>query len=317
MMKYFATFPAGVYPIISRHLKGFSVDELRIVDSDDSSVTFNSTLPVSRLTAIRYFTNIFLVVDDQSNLPEAVLNGRYFRLLGINKGKPQAIDVKLRAELLQRIETTYKLKDDTHKSKNDFCWIERDNGKQFLALRLVRPSFKNHSQNAGELSPQIANVLCLAASVNAKSKLLDMFAGYGAIPYEAVRGFGCKDATAVDIEVMPKRHEMPAIKWHKADATKLDFIDEGSIDKIVTDPAWGVYDAKSYDLPTLYRSFLKEVGRVLKPAGVAVILSGYEKAKEYLEDCMELELISEWNILVSGKKATIYKLRKNQPREHD
>jgi len=312
MMKYFATFPAGVYPIISKHLKGFSVDELRIVESDDSSVTFNSALSVNRLTSIRYFTNIFLVADDQSDLPEAVFNGRYFRLLGINKGKPQAIDAKLRAELLKRIEVTYKLRDDTHKSKNDFCWIERDNGKKFLALRLMQSSFKNHSQSAGELSPQVANVLCLAAGVNSKSKVLDMFAGYGAIPYEAVRGFGCKEVTAVDIDVMPKRHEMPVIKWHKADATKLDFIEEGSIDKIVADPAWGVYDAKSYDLPTLYSGFLKEVERVLKPAGVAVILSGYEKAKEYLKDCNELELISELNILVSGKKAVIYKLRRNQ-----
>ena len=310
MMKYFATFPAGSYPIIAKHLKSFRIDELRLIGNDDSSVTFEASLPVNRLTGIRYFTNIFLVAQDA--LPSDALNGRFFRLIGINKGKPQAIDEKLRSELLSKIETTYKLNNDTHKSKNDFCWIEREGGKQFLCLRLTQPLFKNHVTSAGELSPQLANILCLAAGITSKTRMLDMFAGYGAIPYEAVRGFNCKEVIAVDIEVMPNRREASAITWHKADACKLDFIEENSIDKIVTDPAWGAYDQKSYNLPSLYEGFIKEAARVLKPAGVAIILSGYDEAERYLKECKELELISMWNVLVSGKKAMIYKLRKNQ-----
>jgi tRNA G10 N-methylase Trm11 len=82
------------------------------------------------------------------------------------------------------------------------------------------------------------------------------------------------------------------------------------VDRVVTDPPWGKYDAQLADIAMLYDGTLREVARILKRDGVAVIVSAYEAMPEHIEKVTTLRNISQWNILVSGKKATIYKLQK-------
>jgi len=85
---------------------------------------------------------------------------------------------------------------------------------------------------------------------------------------------------------------------------------DGSIDRIVTDPPWGNYNGMpSGDLKALYQDFLRETQRVLKPGGVAVTLSG-NTGLDGLIRGSELKLLKNIPILVSGKKATIFKLQK-------
>jgi tRNA G10 N-methylase Trm11 len=149
------------------------------------------------------------------------------------------------------------------------------------------------------------------AGLKTKYTLLDPFAGYGSIPLEAVRGFGSKQTIAVDSQKLANRHEHPLIKWYQRDATKLDFIADTSIDRIITDPPWGSFDTAT-DVAALYANFTKEMIRVLKPDGVAVILSGFTEAAECFDQANSLRLIGSWKVLVSGKKATIFKLQKQR-----
>lgn len=307
--QYFATLPAGCYNIIVKSLKGFKLEEFKIIEHDESSVTFQSSFSHERLIELRFLTNIYLVVQDLMQIKKSYLKGNYFRLTSLKDGKPKAIDDSERTKIEVDISSKLGLMLNTHLSLNDFYLIERAKVAKFLGLRLSRAKFKREKIPAGALRPELAHILCLAGGVKAKDTVLDMFAGYGSIPLEAVRGFGCRQVIAVDNQALPKRHELTLIKWHKSDARKLDFIDDDSIARIITDPPWGVYDNKTeQDMTLLYADFTKEMRRVLKPGGVAVVLTGWQQSEYILKE--RLNLIAKWPILVSGNKATIFKMQK-------
>jgi tRNA (guanine6-N2)-methyltransferase len=94
-------------------------------------------------------------------------------------------------------------------------------------------------------------------------------------------------------------------------AVDLPLIADGSINKVITDPPWGMYgDLKEPDLRYLYKQSLNEMARVLKPGGIAVILSGNSELNEIANEARSLEIVKTYSILVSGKKATILKMRR-------
>lgn len=68
MITYFATFPAGTFEIIVKQLKTFKLDKLKIIEHDDSSVIFKASLPIERLIELRYFTNVYLVVENKQSV---------------------------------------------------------------------------------------------------------------------------------------------------------------------------------------------------------------------------------------------------------
>lgn len=307
--RYFATFPAGTFDLISKQLKGFKLDELKIVEHDDSSVIFQSYLPTERLVELRYFTNVYQVIDKLVEVPKPALKGRHYRLMLLKNGSPQPMNQNERTKLEAEIKQGLGLEPNAHLSKNDFYLIERTSGKKLFTLRLPRAKFKREKLPAGELRPELAHILCLAVGIKAKHTVLDMFAGYGSIPYEAVRGFGCKQVVAVDKQKLPNRHEHPSIKWHEADARNLDFLADDSIDRIVTDPPWGFYD-KVDDLSVIYSQVLKEVRRIMKPDGVVVLLTGNTELEGVVQKSEGLRVLKTSPILVSGKKAKILKLQK-------
>jgi hypothetical protein len=308
MFQFFATFPAGTYPIILKQLKTFSIDQLRIITHDESSVTFDTTLSLGRLIELRYFTNIYAVVE-RDNFLRRLLRGGYFRLAYIRQGTPHPLPVQDRARWEKVIRDWFHLNLDTHKALNDFYLIERENSAPLLTLRLSRSKFKREELPPGALRPELAHILCLVAGIKAKYTVLDLFAGYGSIPYEAVRGFGCHKVIAVDSQDLPGRYEHPSITWHTADARALSFIADDSIDRVVTDPPWGIYDT-SADLPSLYEGAIRAIVRALKPGGIVVLLSGFTDTAKLLAQSRELTLLGTWNILVAGQKAQIYKLQK-------
>ncbi len=309
MSLYFATLPAGTYDIIAKQLKSFKLDELKIVEHDDSSVTFQSSLTMERLVELRYFTNVYLVADKNLEIPKSVFNGKYYRLMLLKNGSPQPINQSERTNLETKIRQELGLEPNTHLSKNDFYLIERASGKKLFTLRLPRAKFKREKLSSGELRPELANILCLVAGIKAKHRVLDVFAGYGSISYEAVRGFGCKQVIAIDQQKLAGRHEHSLIEWHIADARSLAFIPDCSVDRVVTDPPWGVYDESS-DLDDIYTQAFKELYRVTKPEAIVVILSGSEVLTDIAENSEDFRLIKSFPVLVSGKKAKILKLQK-------
>jgi predicted RNA methylase len=308
--RYIATFPAGCYEVVNRQLKQFRVDEIKIIDHDLSSVTFDSDFRKERVIEFRFFTNVFLVLDT-SNLSayQSQIHNQGYRLIALTKGEPTQIEQNKRTRLMQLIETELKLKPNV-KNPVDFVLIKRGGEDEVLTLRLPRVKHKREELPNGALRPELAHILLLVAGVKAKDILLDAFAGYGSIPVEATKGFGVKKVIAIEKEAALVRSMIgKGFEVVQDDASELQTIPDASVDKIVTDPPWGIYENRD-DLTELYGQFLNAMSRVLKPKGIAVILSGSETLDEIINKNDNFGRLKVLNVLVSGKKANIIKLQK-------
>lgn len=318
MRRFFATFPAGAYDIVARDLKRFKMSELVMREHDDSSLVFDTTLTDERIIEMRYFTNAYRVLDRASDLDSSSLTGRFYQLTFLRNGQPESLPDHERESIEREIGSTFHLIKDAHKSRNNFVLIERANGSRFLTLRLSRAKFKRDDLEPGELRPELAHVLCVAARLSASHTVVDPFAGHGAIALEAVRGFGCRSVHASDIELDPARRRHDSIDWHAADARALAYLHDAAVDRIITDPPWG-HHALDPAIAELYTGFAAEALRVLRPDGLLVVLTGLTDAADAFATAREsnpdarttlFEPLGSWNVLVSGRSASILKYRK-------
>lgn len=308
--QYIATFPAGCFEIIESQLKKLSIGSLKILSNDESSVSFTSKLAIEKLIEFRFFTNIFLVLD-VSNL---YLSKRFikmpgYRLMAIDQGKPTKVDPSKKKRLSRTIEDSLGLKLNLKKSV-DIVLLKRSGSSETATLRLPRNKFKREPVPAGALRPELAHILLLLSGVRAKDTLLDPFAGHGSIAREAARGFGLKDVITVEKdEYLASTLRDLDIEVVQGDASTLNGISNESVDRIVTDPPWGVYESPE-DLADLYQQALNSFIRVLRPMGIAVVLSGSNLLNKAIKDSKKFKKIKEVKVLVSGKKAKIFKLQK-------
>lgn len=301
-MKYLASIVAGSMPIIQKDIRSRPKDEIDVSWSDDSMMMFTSSLPPSKLLGIGYLSNLYQVASKQIITS---LNGTY--LLGyLKNGSPSKLDSRTTRATRQQIESQSGLRYETHRAKHSFYLIEREDLGQTLAIKL---SPSNKTQD-GQLSPALAHIMCMYAGLKHNHQVLDPFAGHGSIPYQAAVAFGCDNVIANDLQIPLESLTHIRIKWLENPVTDLsNTLDQESIDKIITDPPWGHYkDIDGNALADLYTDLVALSLDVLKPGGVLVILSSWDGMADL--ELGGIETISTRNILVSGKKASLYKLRK-------
>jgi 16S rRNA G966 N2-methylase RsmD len=311
--KFIATFPAGCYEIVARKLKEFSLNELEILTHDDSSVTFWTSFTPEKLIEIRFFTNVYMILNpDKLTDCKPLLKGRGFSLTESISGQPSMMDTSERNGLIRIVTKQLGLKPYFPEQSNHFILMRRGSADKTLTFKLSRAKHKREELPAGALRPELANILLLVSGVKAKNNLLDPFGGHGSILLEAMRGFGVKASLAIEKDSNLVTYlESRGVDVIEGNAKDLSGYDPESIDKVVTDPPWGIYkDANELELANLYSKFLSEVHRVLKPEGVLVILSGSSILDDIISDLQDFKLLKSYKILVSGKKATIFKLQK-------
>lgn len=330
MNTYAATFVAGTSEIISKRLKQFSIEQLKITYSDDSFMAFKSNMPESKIANLRFFNNIFVVLAQnennssleqflESSLAKAVsspsLPGKRFSLSVMHEGKLQNVNPTLRQKLIQTITGRYGATESAHRPDVELWFFMRSSGFGVFGWKLPHIQFKAESKSVGALRSELAHILGLVAGLDNHDSVLDPFAGSGALLEEALVGFHVKQVIAVekDKKLLARLMKKPKLEVIEGDATDLSFIKSDSIDKTITDPPWGSFTKMdNFKIKDLYTSSMHEVARVLKPGGVAVILSSANDIISYSRSQVDnLNLVKEYPILVSGHKATIYKLRKN------
>jgi len=186
-----------------------------------------------------------------------------------------------------------------------------------VGFRLTkRPNYEKILEK-GELYPELAHILCLISEPNASDVFLDPFSGHGSIPIARALGFPFKIVYASDNDKgLVKKLKTKKIRGNFVvghwDATRLTNFENRSIDKIVTDPPWGLHSGTELNLERFYEDMLKEFIRILKKDGLLVLLTAQKELVELLLNKItnELILIKRYDTLVSGKKAGAYKLRK-------
>ena len=202
------------------------------------------------------------------------------------------------------------------------------NIRLICALRLTQLSEDKKFHRAGELPPEVAELLILESNPTPKDIVLDPFCGYGGILKERVHFNAYRKAIGVDsheraIEGIHKELNRLINTRKNIQLISGDFFDQGeniipkaSVTKIITDPPWTNFRGKSVikdhafeNNQIDYQEMLAKFEFVLMKGGKAIILIVGDK-EEFENNLFNfqktLKLDRASHILVSGKKAGIY-----------
>lgn len=310
-MKYFASFISGTHSIIGDRLAKFSNADLKVEELQDGLVVFESTLKPEQLSELRFLNNVYqLLATDMhvSELPVPELPHGGTFIVRVRDGSQPTTPPD---ELTERISKT-GLTPSAHNPDHDFLlWLRKD-GHTLWGLALPRAGFKMRHLEAGELRPELAHILGLVAGLDSKDVVLDPFAGYGAIVRECLQGFHCQEVIAIEHNgrLIPHLKSIPRLVALHGDAGSLAHVETRGIDRVITDPPWGDYEDKSEDdLWRLYRGALMQIHRVLRAKGAVVMLTAAPFLPQLAAE-QAFDVVKQYPILVNGRKATIYKLRK-------
>lgn len=339
---YVSTFISG----LKNAVKSFLNEELmgvKILNLYDGLIVYQSDAIVSKILGLRYFNNTFLLIKKYSGLANAHLeqmmasankmqdiglklkghvpakNKRQFRIIVSREN--QLVPVK--RELLSQMEVTISratgFKVNRAKPDLEFWFLQRSEGVGFFMLRLTKQPSTRKGLNKGELRPELCNIMCRLSQPKPQDTFLDPFCGYGAISFERAKMnpynlifMSDTDGDRIKLcrqrlNTMGSKHKRQII-LRRDDALNLDRYEDGFFDKIVTDPPWGLYTTTSIDISKFYKQVLAQLNRVLKVNGTLIILSAQREVLDNsLRDSNDLSLSQKFDILVSGKKASIYK----------
>ncbi len=322
-MLFFSTFASGLEPVVGDMLRR-ALDDVEVVLVLDGVAVYSSKSPIDIIKRIRFFNNSFLLlrlfpvklhvsvekmmgaiardgINTGINIPS---NIRTFRVVTSCENKSVPVNPRLMADVEKVTSRQFRLRVDRSKPDVQFWFLTRSEGYGFFGMRLTQHPDFGKVLARGELRPEMADVMCLLSEPNKDDVFLDPFAGSGATT-KARMNYPHKKIIAGDIN--PKRHFI-----EKLDATKLERFENGSVDKIVTDPPWGLFD-KNVDIDSLYTKTLESFYRVLREGGILVMMVGDRRLFEKLLEKFKNKFVlrQKLHVLVSGKKAGVYKLVRN------
>lgn len=342
-MTYYTTVPSGLQDLASEGLREAPI-AARILASLDGAVLYKSRTKPGRVAELPFAQNSFLVFRSiphletppmkrllekavQATIPSAALSlpfvrrAESFRLVTSAGNRLVSPDPRLRDRLEASLKRALHKQVARAGADLEFWLIARREGLGIFGLRLTRRRATEKDLSRGELRPELANLLCLLSRPQASDRFLDPFCGYGAIVAERLRSFPAREVYARDVDarrVAETRGRLSGIAGSRGarisvsvgDGTKLDDIETCGIEKLVTDPPWGVYDDR--DLADLYTRALAEMSRVLHPGGVAVLLVGRDGPMDgILAADPAFDVDRRYDILVSGRKATVLRAAKS------
>ncbi len=345
MPRYASTFISGLQKPIENLLRN-NIEDVNIEQVLDGLILYTTKAEPATIEKLRFFNNTFLallVLPDSSHsrdplgrilssaveipnleqqLKPYLPDGRHgFRILVSEENKLVSGDKQLLSSLEMRISHVEgkELRPSSHNPKIEFWFLHRSEKVGFFLLRLTR-NWDGKTIHAGELKPELSHVMCSLTEPKPDDIVLDPFSGYGSIPIEMARSFPCRMVFAGDRDASCRQHIRQRLVTKRLkrvvvpkqlDACSMKGFENGFISTIVTDPPWGFHEANT-DINRLYNSMLNEFNRVLKPEGFLVVLTARkaEFEKSVAAAPGRFALLEKYDVLVSGRKAAIYKLRK-------
>jgi len=340
MHQYFSTFITGFQEVVrnalEKQLKGAEIKLLL-----DGLVAYKTNAPYQNIRGIRFFNNNYYmlryfdrlknesieymmqsIVNNKKPLPnvpyEIMGRAGSFRIVASMENQTVSPNRNLLAQTEEFLSRQWRLKVSRSLPDIEVWFLLRSEGNAFVGIRRRERNNDKKNITKGELRPELANLLCWVSDPDKEDIFLDPFAGSGAIPMERPRAFPYRKIIASDYD--PELFRKLNVRFRKNtdkfvlgkwDALNLNQLGNQSVDKIVTDPPWGLYSHQDIDLQVFYENMLAEFNRILKPEGTMVILTAQKTLFErVLNKISELSLVKKFEILVSGKKAGIYKVQK-------
>ena len=345
MALYASTFISGLQVPIRDALKR-QFPDISIISLYDGLVVYNTETNIEKIKKIRFFNNSFLILkmfknkntlsietmiqsairakDIETKISSILANKSYsYRIITSKENKLVSVNNNILKNMEMKLSKIKGLYLNRSKADLEFWFLLRREKVGFFMLRLTKKASTEKILNKGELRPELCYILCSIAGVCKDDILLDPFCGYGSIPIARAFMFPYNMIFASDndwekvkklkqrVKQLPKSKSKKFIVKH-LNALNMSVFEDGFIDKIVTDPPWGIYEDVGMSIEVFYELMMKEMHRVLKLNGVIVILTAKKEELErvLLKFRSRLNLLEKYDVLISGKKASIYKLLK-------
>lgn len=341
MNRFFGTFISGTGEIVEELLRQ-RLKDLKILALLDGAVEFETGVPYSDLNLF-CFHNLFLVIHKKEAPAEESLNGylrellaagidwsaagknspkiKTFRLVTSRQNQLVSVDSALREKMEQRLSRLSGLRVNRSRPDTEFWLLSRSEGLCYFLKRLSRHTAYDKLLDPGELHPELAYMMCWLTSPKHTDVVLDPFCGYGAIPLQRSRRFPFARLYAFDNaeqplartrEKLPRKNPDIAVELHDALALR-EILPAESVDAVITDPPWGIFQEVGMELAEFYRRMLREFEFLLRPGGKLVLLTARgEELSQAEKAAPGLVLKKEYHILVSGKKSGLYQLEKTE-----
>ena len=348
MATYASTFIPGMGEVVAAALK-HSLADVELDLLLDGLAVYRSTSKVDEVRRLGFCNNSFVCLmsfdglgrNPMAQVSQTVLaDGQLLRRAAPHLPRKkstfrfmaslenQFIPIPQRTRLALERLLTQDQRFTPHASNPDieFWLLARREGNGFAGLRITRHKAYEKTLARGELRPELCHLLCLISEPSAEDVVLDPFCGSGAIPLERARSFPYRTVLAGDIDakqVKDLRSKVRQSRWvgsnkrrkfvvGRWDALDLRTFAPESVDKVITDPPWGFYQSQLSDLEKFHRGMLREFDRVLRPNGLLVLLSGRRRQLEssLREFKGTFTVLNRYDTLVSGKKASVFKVVK-------
>jgi len=342
---YFASFAAGMQFIVKDILEKRMTD-LKIYQLFDGAVLFETNKTYDKFD-IYCFNNIFSVITFMKKKTPKDINSfiqqiirlklqndvisnnikkhHTFRVVVSSENQLFSIDNALRVKLENLISSQSKLKLNRSNSDIEFWILYRTEGFCYFMKRLSKHTAYEKILNKGELHPEITFFMNWLAESDKNDIVLDPFCGNGAIPLRRALNFPAKQIYAFDVDnaminivhkKIKQNNSLVNIKnlfIKQVDIKNLDKeFQHESIDKIITDPPWGHYNNDNkIKIEEFYNLSLSKMANVLKTNGLIVLLVSRQiDIESLIKPFPNLLLLQNFNVLISGKKANLVKIKK-------
>ena len=335
MAEFVSTFITGFGQLVAKDL-ALRLPGVKILNLYDGLVHYKYDGDSRQLEKIIYFNNTFFVLKSMKgkglNFPSLVgavcssknyflINKGSFRVRFQNENQFAKVDKNLTRKVEEFVTRNSRLTLDRLSPTTEIWFSIRREGYAFCGQLISKREFTEKNLNKGELRPEIAYLMCCFAGIKKDDVILEPFCGYGAIPVQLAKRFPCQKIYVSDIDeekvkaLQEKKALRPAqgsqtfqgpeLDLRQADAFELTHIPDNSIDAIVTDPPWGLWEDIA-DIEVFYKKMFISFRRVLKAEGTITILSARTKELETAASTQGYKIKETLHTLVNGKKASLY-----------
>lgn len=217
-------------------------------------------------------------------------------------------------DLEEKIQWNRLVKIDRGHPKFEIRIVSKENFS-FAGIRLSAPPEYKGKFERNSIDSYLANIMLQLSEINSVNILWDPFCGGGIIPLLAIQNFRVHKVYASDKNVDLIKEKIKG----KGDIYKNLIIKQGrfedlqkdfeKVDRIVTDPPWGKIEEIS-DINEFYTNLLKIMSTKLNKNGIVVMLTSKEiLINQVIDKQTFLKVDKQFNIVVSGKSAIIWKLK--------
>jgi predicted RNA methylase len=337
---------AGLQEVALRALRA-DLETVEPVQVEDGMIVYRTSEPAAKIRALPYLNNSFLVLHTVAGrlaqTADAALAAivhergidaalrstrgtgeRTFRLFISSENELVSGPTQLVSQLRTVVQSATGLRFNAAHADAEYWVVRRRSGSAFFLKRITRRARTEKDLAKGELRPELAHLLCRLSDPTAADVFLDPFAGSGAIPFARLRypynlGYAFDSDPAAVAAMKERRKSLSAAEKQRAekliirqaDALALERIDDGFVDKLVTDPPWGLY-RELPDAGAFYGAALREFARVTKPGGLIVMLTANDEPAEAAISALSVQVRLEESLrlLVAGKKARVFRIRR-------